>query len=69
MQHLSRLLGRGRALKVLLTSQDYDADVAENLGWVNRSLPDGELNAFVTGSRTPDRELPFPRFGGDQAAR
>ena len=47
MQHLSRLLGRGRALEVLLSSQDYDADEAERYGWVNRSLPDAELSDFV----------------------
>ena len=32
MLHLSRLLGRGRALEVLLPSQDYDADMAERYG-------------------------------------
>ena len=47
MQHLSRLLGRGRALEVLLSSQDYGAEMAERYGWVNRALPDVELSAFV----------------------
>ena len=47
MQHLSRLLGRGRALEVLLSSQDYDAELAERYGWINRSLPDAELSEFV----------------------
>ena len=47
MQHLSRLIGRGRALEVLLSSQDYDAEMAERFGWINRALPDAELSSFV----------------------
>jgi enoyl-CoA hydratase/carnithine racemase len=47
VQHLTRLLGRGRALEVLLTADDYDAEVAERYGWINRALPDEQLDAFV----------------------
>ena len=47
-QHLVRLLGRGRALEVLLSAQDYDADLAERYGWVNRSLEPTELAPFVS---------------------
>src|SRR5690242_20109354 len=47
MQHLPRLMGRGRALEVLLSGDDYDADLAERYGWINRALPAGELGAFV----------------------
>jgi len=32
-QHLARLMGRGRALEVLLSAQDYDAELAERYGW------------------------------------
>jgi enoyl-CoA hydratase/carnithine racemase len=46
-QHLARLMGRGRALEVLLSAEDYDADVAERYGWINRALPASELGAFV----------------------
>ena len=49
MQHLSRLMGRARALEVLLSSQDYDADMAERYGWINRSLPQADLGPFVRG--------------------
>ena len=42
-----RLIGRDRALEVILSSADYDADVAERWGWVTRALPDAELDAFV----------------------
>src|SRR5271154_2662538 len=38
IQHLARLLGRGRAMEVILSSGDYDADLAERYGWVNRSI-------------------------------
>src|SRR3954454_520595 len=47
-QHLVRLMGRGRALEVMLGAEDYDADLAERYGWVNRALPADELRGFVT---------------------
>jgi enoyl-CoA hydratase/carnithine racemase len=47
VQHLARLLGRGRALEVMLSAQDYDADLAERYGWINRALPAAELGNFV----------------------
>src|ERR1700754_4965403 len=46
-QHLARLMGRGRALEVLLSAEDYDADLAERYGWINRALPAAELGDFV----------------------
>ena len=46
-QHLTRMLGRGRALEVMLSADDYDAGLAERYGWVNRSLPADELADFV----------------------
>lgn len=48
VQHLARLMGRGRALEVMLSAQDYDADLAERYGWINRALPAAELTQFVT---------------------
>src|SRR5471032_113382 len=44
---LPRLIGRGRALEVLLGADDIRGDVAELYGYVNRALPDLELDAFV----------------------
>src|SRR3954453_22157247 len=38
-QHLTRLLGRARALEVMLSADDYGADLAERYGWINRALP------------------------------
>jgi enoyl-CoA hydratase/carnithine racemase len=46
-QHLTRLMGRSRALEVLLGAEDFDADLAERYGWINRALPAKELNQFV----------------------
>ena len=46
-QHLTRLMGRGRALEVMLSAEDYDADLAERYGWINRALPADELGDFV----------------------
>src|SRR5215831_5435607 len=37
MQHLTRFVGRGRALEVILSAQDYDAELAERYGWINRA--------------------------------
>jgi len=47
MARLPRLIGRGRALEVLLGADDVDGDLAELYGYVNRSLPDSELDNFV----------------------
>src|SRR4051812_34032929 len=46
-QRLPRLVGRGRALEVILGCDDVDAETAERWGYVNRALPDGELRPFV----------------------
>ena len=46
-QHLTRLMGRGRALEVMLSAEDYDAELAERYGWINRALPGDELGDFV----------------------
>ena len=47
MARLPRLIGRGRALEVLLSGDDIDGELAERYGYVNRSLPDAELDPFV----------------------
>ncbi len=47
MARLPRLIGRGRALEVLLGADDIPGDLAERYGYVNRALPDEELDAFV----------------------
>ena len=47
MARLPRLMGRSRALEVLLSSDDIRAELAQAYGYVNRALPDVELDAFV----------------------
>lgn len=47
MARLPRLIGRGRALEVLLSGEDVTGDLAERYGYVNRALPDAELDQFV----------------------
>jgi enoyl-CoA hydratase/carnithine racemase len=47
MARLPRLVGRGRALEVLLSGEDISGDLAERYGYVNRALPDAELDQFV----------------------
>jgi enoyl-CoA hydratase/carnithine racemase len=52
MARLPQLIGRNRALEVLLSSEDIRGDQAEAYGYVNRSLPDAELDAFVDALAT-----------------
>jgi enoyl-CoA hydratase/carnithine racemase len=61
VQHLSRLMGRGRALEVLTSAEDYDAGIAERYGWINRALPATELEGFV--SALAHRIASFPAGG------
>ncbi|WP_343676184.1 enoyl-CoA hydratase/isomerase family protein [Paraburkholderia heleia] len=78
LEWLPRLVGRSRALEIALSADDFDADVAERYGWVNRTLDDSDLDAFVdTLVRRPasfDRETlgaakaQINRFGMPTAA-
>src|SRR5215469_2081648 len=52
MARLPRLMGRGRALEVLLGADDIRGDLAELYGYVNRSLPDADLDGFVDALAT-----------------
>jgi enoyl-CoA hydratase/carnithine racemase len=60
-QHLARLMGRARALEVMLSAEDYDAELAERYGWINRALPADELGDFVTS--LAHRIASFPAAG------
>jgi enoyl-CoA hydratase/carnithine racemase len=48
-ERLPHLVGRGRALEIILGANDFDGDTAERYGYVNRALPDAELDGFVDG--------------------
>ena len=60
-QHLTRLMGRARALEVLLSAQDYDAEIAERYGWINRALSAPEIGDFVKS--LAQRIASFPAAG------
>ena len=47
LERLPLLVGRARALEIILGSDDFDADTAAQYGWINRALPDDELDEFV----------------------
>jgi len=49
---LPQLVGRNRALEILLSSEDIRADQAEAYGYINRALPDADLDAFVEALAT-----------------
>src|SRR5438128_3890048 len=46
-ERLQHLVGRGRAVEIVLGANDFDGDTAERYGYVNRALPDAELDGFV----------------------
>jgi enoyl-CoA hydratase/carnithine racemase len=46
-QRLPGLVGRGRALEAILGCEDFGAPIAERYGWINRAIPDAELDTFV----------------------
>jgi enoyl-CoA hydratase/carnithine racemase len=46
-ERLPHLVGRGRALEIILGANDFDGDTAERYGYVNRALPDSDLDGFV----------------------
>src|SRR5947209_9481261 len=46
-ERLPHLVGRGRALEIIIGANDFDGDTAERYGYVNRALPDAELDGFV----------------------
>lgn len=56
---LPALVGRSRALEIAVGCADFDAVTAERYGWINRALPDSEMDAFVDGLAR--RIAGFPR--------
>jgi len=59
IERLPGLVGRARALEIIVGSEDYDADLAERYGWINRCIPDAQLDAFV--DRFAERIASFER--------
>jgi enoyl-CoA hydratase/carnithine racemase len=54
-------MGRARALEVMLSADDHDAELAERYGWINRALPANTLGEFVTA--LAHRIAGFPAAG------
>jgi enoyl-CoA hydratase/carnithine racemase len=52
MTRLPRLIGRSRAMEVLMSSDDIPAALAQDYGYINRALPDAELDGFVNALAT-----------------
>ena len=52
MARLPRQIGRSRAMEVLLSSEDIGGDLAAAYGYVNRALPDAEIDDFVDALAT-----------------
>jgi enoyl-CoA hydratase/carnithine racemase len=59
-------MGRARALEVLLSADDYDAELAERYGWINRALPAEALEQLVT---TLARRIAAFPAGGHEAVK
>jgi enoyl-CoA hydratase/carnithine racemase len=49
LERLPLLVGRSRAIEIALGADDFDADTAEKYGWINRAIPEAELDDFVNG--------------------
>ncbi|MFF4429755.1 enoyl-CoA hydratase/isomerase family protein [Streptomyces sp. NPDC001513] len=67
IQHLTRRLGRARAIEAVAGAADFTADLAERYGWINRALPDAELDGFV--EHLAGRIAGFPPQGVRAAKR
>jgi enoyl-CoA hydratase/carnithine racemase len=46
-ERLPHMVGRGRAIEIVLGGNDFDGDTAERYGYINRALADAELDGFV----------------------
>jgi len=67
-QRLPRLIGRARALEVILGCEDVPADLAERWGYVNRALPPAELGPFVERLAYRIASFPAPAIALAKAA-
>jgi enoyl-CoA hydratase/carnithine racemase len=47
LERLPLLVGRSRAIEIVLGADDFDAETAERYGWINRAIPEAQLDDFV----------------------
>jgi enoyl-CoA hydratase/carnithine racemase len=59
LERLPLVTGRSRALEIIVGCEDFDAATAERYGWINRAMPDDQLDAFV--ERFAQRVASFDR--------
>jgi len=52
MERLPQVVGRSRAIEIIIGGEDFNADTAERYGWINRAIPDAELDSFVDNLAT-----------------
>ncbi|KAF4439723.1 enoyl- hydratase [Fusarium acutatum] len=62
---LPRLVGRSRALEICIGGEDFDSKTAELYGYINRAIPDAQLDSFV--DRLAQRIARFPKYPVAQA--
>jgi enoyl-CoA hydratase/carnithine racemase len=67
-QRLPALVGRARALEVILGCGDVDAATAEQWGWVNRRLPSPQLHAYVDELATRIASFPSGAIAAAKAS-
>lgn len=67
IERLAALVGRARALEIVVAGEDFGAELAERYGWINRALPDDELDGFV--ERLAARIASFDRHSVAEAKR
>lgn len=67
-QRLPRLLGRGRALEIIMGGSDFDADLAERYGYFNRALAADELAPFVENLAYRIASFPAPAVAAAKRA-
>jgi enoyl-CoA hydratase/carnithine racemase len=67
-QRLPRLMGRGRALELILGCDDLDAATAERWGYLNRALPPAELRPFVDKLARRIASFPAPAIAAAKRA-
>ena len=47
LERLPLLVGRARALEIVVSATDFDAATAERYGWINRAIPDAQFETWV----------------------
>lgn len=67
-QRLGRLVGRSRALEIILGGADVDAATAADWGWINRAVPAADLDAFVTDLARRIASFPGPAIAEAKAS-